>query len=82
MLMYDLDHVEVLRGPQGTLFGRNATAGSVNLVTAQPRLGEHRLRQPRLRRLQPHRVAGGRQHALGETVACGSRRSPTSTTAT
>lgn len=40
MLMYDLDHVEVLRGPQGTLFGRNATAGSVNLVTAQPRLGE------------------------------------------
>lgn len=39
-LMYDLARVEVARGPQGTLFGRNATAGSVNLVTAQPKLGE------------------------------------------
>ncbi|WP_141733454.1 TonB-dependent receptor [Oligoflexus tunisiensis] len=37
-LMYDLSHVEVARGPQGTLFGRNATAGSVNLVTQKPRL--------------------------------------------
>ncbi|MES2322934.1 MAG: TonB-dependent receptor [Pseudomonadota bacterium] len=37
VLMYDLDHVEVARGPQGTLSGRNATAGSVNLETAKPR---------------------------------------------
>ncbi|MES2259701.1 MAG: TonB-dependent receptor [Pseudomonadota bacterium] len=40
VLMYDLDHVEVARGPQGTLSGRNATAGSVNLETAKPRLGK------------------------------------------
>ena len=40
VLMYDLASVEVARGPQGTLFGRNATAGSVNLVTAKPRLGD------------------------------------------
>lgn len=40
VLMYDLDSVEVARGPQGTLFGRNATAGSVNLNTAKPRLGQ------------------------------------------
>ena len=33
---YDLDRVEVLRGPQGTLYGRSATAGVVNLVTAPP----------------------------------------------
>jgi iron complex outermembrane recepter protein len=32
----DLDRVEVLRGPQGTLYGRNATAGSVNIITADP----------------------------------------------
>jgi outer membrane receptor protein involved in Fe transport len=33
---YDLDRVEVLRGPQGTLYGRNATAGVVNLISAKP----------------------------------------------
>jgi len=37
---YDLERVELLRGPQGTLRGRNATAGSLNIVTAQPKLGE------------------------------------------
>ena len=36
VLLYDLDRVEVLRGPQGTLFGRNATVGAVSLVTAKP----------------------------------------------
>ena len=33
---YDLDQVEVLRGPQGTLYGRGATAGVVNMVTKKP----------------------------------------------
>jgi iron complex outermembrane receptor protein len=67
--MYDVDRVEVLRGPQGTLFGRNATGGLVHVVNRRPSrsfdgyadltLGEHGL-------VQFEGAIGG---ALGETVS-------------
>jgi iron complex outermembrane receptor protein len=34
--LLDIDHIEVLRGPQGTLFGKNASAGVVNIVSRTP----------------------------------------------
>jgi iron complex outermembrane recepter protein len=38
-LFYDLQRVEALKGPQGTLYGRNTSAGAINIITNRPILG-------------------------------------------
>ena len=67
---FDLERIEVLRGPQGTLFGRNATSGVVNVVTAKPELGEFKGSvEGEYGNFESIKVKGMLNVPLGETLA-------------
>ena len=58
--MFDLERVEVVKGPQGTLYGRNTTGGAINLISRKPSYeGFGAFVETGLGNFDSYRVAGG-----------------------
>jgi iron complex outermembrane recepter protein len=64
-----IDRIEVLRGPQGTLFGRNASAGLISVITAKPSFNFGATGEATYGNYDAIRVGGGITGPIGETVA-------------
>lgn len=66
----DLERIEVLKGPQGTLYGRNAIAGAVNVITRSPKIGDSSgFAQLTLGDYNARGLNAGVNLPLGDTVA-------------
>src|SRR5919112_768025 len=65
----EIDRVEVLRGPQGTLFGRNASAGLINILSRRPSHEMEGTGELTIGNYDLRRVAGGLTGGLSDTVA-------------
>ncbi|MBL8272022.1 TonB-dependent receptor [Steroidobacter sp.] len=65
----DIDHIEVLKGPQGTLFGRNSAAGAISIVTRQPEDEFHSLLRVRVGEYGKQYYEGMLNTPLGDSVA-------------
>src|SRR5437868_8777518 len=64
-----LDRIEVLRGPQGTLFGRNTSAGLISIITAKPRFTPEASGQVDMGNYDMRRVEGSVTGPLSDTIA-------------
>ena len=64
-----LDRIEVLRGPQGTLFGRNASAGVISVITAKPQFSPFVSGAASIGNYDYRRFEASLNSPLGETVA-------------
>ena len=64
-----VDRVEVLRGPQGTLFGRNASAGLIHVITAKPRFSREIYGEATLGNYDLRRVELGATGPISDTLA-------------
>lgn len=66
--LYDLERIEVLRGPQGTLFGKNASAGVVNITTKRPTGETEGMVETTVMQDNEYRVKAKVQGALSDSV--------------
>ena len=64
-----VDRIEVLRGPQGTLFGRNASAGLISIITAKPRFQPSMYGQVDIGNYDTRRIELGATGPLTDTIA-------------
>lgn len=70
LMFYDIDRVEVNKGPQGTLYGRNALAGTLNIITARPNFrGINGYAQAEYANRDSYAAEGAINLPLGETFA-------------
>ena len=65
----EIDRVEVLRGPQGTLFGRNASAGLINIISKRPAFTPEAYGEVTIGNYDLRRLAGGVTGPLSDTLA-------------
>lgn len=67
--MFDLERVEVLRGPQGTLYGKNTTGGAINFISRKPGFATEGYLKAGLGNYRRYEAEGAVQTALGEKIA-------------
>jgi len=67
--LFDIDRVEILRGPQGTLFGRNATGGLVHYITERPSQEPEGFANVEVGEQGRMRVAGAAGGGLSDTIS-------------
>jgi len=67
--MFDVDRIEILKGPQGTLYGRNTTAGAVNIISRQPTDAWHGNIRADYGEYDSRRIEGGIGGPLSSTLS-------------